>query len=313
MTMSEVGMTDGLVGYWKFNDDANDSSIYRNDGTFMPGSGSITDETFTSDYDVAVQSKHTNLTSDSEVVTTTDGGTTYVKDTDYTMDYPNGKITVLSTGGMADATDYYIDYSYSGSYPTYVDGISGKALEFDGVDDYVNSGNSASLRLTGDKITISAWVKADAFLTNPDSSTIVTKTSAYYLQIDGSGYIKFRPKSSGTYLISTNLITTGSYYYVVGTYEGVNEKIYINGIEDKTNSLTGNILDSANHVGIGMNLDAGGNPYVNYNRQFDGIIDDVRIYNRALTPAEIKILYNLYKPSGSQMELASDGNTYLRD
>ena len=74
----------------------------------------ITDETFTSSYDVAVALAHQNLISGTVVVTTTDNVTTYTEGTDYTIDYTNGTITVLSTGTMADATNYYIDYHYSG-------------------------------------------------------------------------------------------------------------------------------------------------------------------------------------------------------
>ena len=84
----------------------------------VPAANAITDESFTSSFDVAVALAHTEITSGSEVVTTTDGLTTYVKDTDYTMDYPNGTITVLSTGSMLDATEYYIDYTYDVTFAT---------------------------------------------------------------------------------------------------------------------------------------------------------------------------------------------------
>jgi hypothetical protein len=76
------------------------------------GTSSVTDESFTSSSDVAVQLDHSAIVQFSEVVTTTAGTTTYIKDTDYTMDYEDGYITVLSTGSMADATAFYIDYQY---------------------------------------------------------------------------------------------------------------------------------------------------------------------------------------------------------
>ena len=83
--------------------------------TLTLGGGKVIDEAFTSAHNVAVQLDHSRIDYDSEDVTTADGVTHYTRGTDYTMDYLNGTITVLSTGGMADATGYLIDYEYSAS------------------------------------------------------------------------------------------------------------------------------------------------------------------------------------------------------
>lgn len=77
----------------------------------------ITDESTTSDYDVAVSLDNTGIVQYSETVTTTDGATTYTRDTDYSMDYTAGTITVDSTGTMSDATEYEIDYLYYAEGP----------------------------------------------------------------------------------------------------------------------------------------------------------------------------------------------------
>ena len=80
----------------------------------------ITNETFTTgtSLDVAISLAHDDLSlSPSPVVTTTDGLTTYDEGNDYTIDYPNGTITVKSTGSMSTSTSYYIDYTYTtGTY-----------------------------------------------------------------------------------------------------------------------------------------------------------------------------------------------------
>jgi len=73
---------------------------------------SISEETFTSDSDVAVSLDNKAISQYSETVETTDNVTTYTRDTDYTISYTTGAITVLSTGSMSDATDYYISYLY---------------------------------------------------------------------------------------------------------------------------------------------------------------------------------------------------------
>jgi hypothetical protein len=75
-------------------------------------SNKITDESFTSDHDTAVSLDNVAILQYSETVTTTDGATTYVRGTDYTMTYSTGKITVDSTGSMSDSTAYEIDYLY---------------------------------------------------------------------------------------------------------------------------------------------------------------------------------------------------------
>lgn len=72
----------------------------------------VTNESFTSSHGVAVSLDYTGIQQYSERVTTTAGTTTYTRDTDYTMDYVAGTITVLATGSMATATAYYIDYLY---------------------------------------------------------------------------------------------------------------------------------------------------------------------------------------------------------
>lgn len=73
----------------------------------------VKDETFTSDYDVPVSLAHSNLVTESVVVSSTDGVTTFVEGMDYTIDYGNGTVTVLSTGDMQNSTQYSISYEYN--------------------------------------------------------------------------------------------------------------------------------------------------------------------------------------------------------
>lgn len=76
---------------------------------------SINDELFTSAHDTPVFLQHRNLATGSTVVTTLNGVTTYTEGAgdDYTMDDASGAITVLSTGTMADATVYKVDYDFT--------------------------------------------------------------------------------------------------------------------------------------------------------------------------------------------------------
>ncbi len=70
----------------------------------------VIDEQFTAAVDTEVLLEYTELEEGSVVVTDPGGGGSYVEGVDYTVDYENGTITVLGTGGMSDGTDYEIDY-----------------------------------------------------------------------------------------------------------------------------------------------------------------------------------------------------------
>jgi uncharacterized Zn-binding protein involved in type VI secretion len=77
-----------------------------------------------------------------------------------------------------------------------------------------------------------------------------------------------------------NSISLKQWYYVVGTWDGTSSKIYINGVLKNSAALTGTMSATANNVLIGSNP--------SNNRQFNGTIDEVRIWNRALSQTEIQ-------------------------
>ena len=75
--------------------------------------GSVTAETFTSAYDTWVDLTNEKIGEYNFTVETTDGTTQYSANDDFEIDFENGRIKVLSTGTMADATNYNIDYNYN--------------------------------------------------------------------------------------------------------------------------------------------------------------------------------------------------------
>jgi len=103
------------MGFLILKDESNDSII---DQVTPEGfirdivANKVTDEVFESDYDTAVSLDNDAIIQYSETVTNEAGTTTYTRDTDYTMTYSDGEITVDSTGSMSDSTDYEIDYLY---------------------------------------------------------------------------------------------------------------------------------------------------------------------------------------------------------
>ncbi|MBU2036859.1 LamG domain-containing protein, partial [Patescibacteria group bacterium] len=175
-----------------------------------------------------------------------------------------------------------------------VPGISGQALKFNGVSSYVNVGNVLA---TGEK-TISFWFKSNSisrskFLvyfvntgyTNVDFLVVGTSGSKILASGNDAG------ASSAT--INSTLLSSQWYHVTVVKTTGDVSKIYINGIDDTlatSGFYEGAIVNSL--IGSGWYFDGGAETYVQGN-YFNGSIDDVRIYNRALTAGEILQLYNL--------------------
>lgn len=165
------------------------------------------------------------------------------------------------------------------------------ALHFDGVDDYVNAGNNSSLALV-DKLTIEAWVKFDGLkwvnsIVNKGDETLNKLYWLGHLPYYGD-YIWFLEFGDNTardtvkYYHTPNL---GEWYHVAATFDNGLAKIYINGAKqaEKTSAVTS--MDTNDYSAI-----IGG--YLGSSHSFDGTIDEVRIYNRALSDSEILADYN---------------------
>jgi len=113
LTTVVVTSADGLTTYTE----GTDYTIDYTTGTItvLKTTTNITNEVFTTGtaLDLAIPLAHINLDSSvAPVVTSSDGLTTFTAGTDYTIDYANGTITVLSTGTMVVSTGYLIDYTY---------------------------------------------------------------------------------------------------------------------------------------------------------------------------------------------------------
>jgi PGF-CTERM protein/uncharacterized repeat protein (TIGR01451 family) len=183
------------------------------------------------------------------------------------------------------------DYSGNGNDgviygASWVEGKYGKALSFDGRDDYVNI--QASGLINGEReVTYSAWIYINVGSQNYPGIIYHTfgsnKGNGLNINPDNTATARYTfSKDEG---VSSSTLQIGQWHHIVSTYKSGIAKIYVNGILDNTRSITnGAILDSGNW-GIGYD-----NSFSN-SRYFNGIIDEVRIYNRALTEEEIKVHY----------------------
>ncbi|MCH7573898.1 MAG: fibronectin type III domain-containing protein [Candidatus Marinimicrobia bacterium] len=188
-------------------------------------------------------------------------------------------------------------------------GDASSAYGFDGVDDYVEISDSETLN--PNQIALETWFKTDLL---GNRQTIITKDFTdgsepfyqYHLEIRTTGTLYFSLSIDGTrrFIDEAFSITTGRWYHAVGTYDGNTIRLYLNGEEFSTPTVISGTLDSySTNLLIGKNLHQG--------LYFDGTIDDIRIYNRALTATEIRTLYLEGPPAAPTNLTASAGNQQI--
>lgn len=189
-----------------------------------------------------------------------------------------------------------LDQSSYGNNGTQVGGVdcskatAGKistACSFDGTDDYVNVSNSASLNITR-ALTIEAWFKTNDKTVNQQIIRKENGTGAesYELYIGSTIYFCVRGSSEICSQFSNSLISNGNWYHIAGTYDGSSTKFYLNGVQQDSDSGTVTITSSNEPVYIGW----GGSGAAT--RYFNGTIDEVQIWKRALSAQEINASYN---------------------
>jgi hypothetical protein len=217
-----------------------------------------------------------------------------------------GKTWSFSTGGLVgwwelDETDgaFARDRSSRGFNGTLKgdckwlpeNGRLGGAIELDGEGDYIDLGNRPEFNIAH-QITVMAWVNTkgpgkgyDPIITNGDRSWRLQR-------YDTTGKIEFACTGlnvSGTQwgnVISNKEINDGTWHHVAGVYDGSKIYLYIDGIEDVSKPASGQIKPSDYSVYIGGNASTHEADY-NFERFWTGLLDDLRIYNYALTPDEI--------------------------
>ena len=191
-------------------------------------------------------------------------------------------------------------------------GSANQAYDFNGSSDYIalpkfyNSSGALS------QLTVSAWVKVDPgaggwSILDFDRSEYFTATISG--NVTGTNKVGFHTAGSGIHDMSSNSnVADGQWHLVTWQYDGVDKIIYIDGVEDAravnphggsglgTGTTRYGIIGDGSEAGT---FNGGGN-----NDYFDGIADEIRLYERALSVDEIKILAESYKPEISISSLS---------
>jgi len=169
--------------------------------------------------------------------------------------------------------------------PSLVPGQFGKAMDFNGADEYIIIEDSDSLEIQ--RMTIAAWVKLRNYT---EDARILTQEvdgdpySTYSLTMGSTGWMKLELRisldNSRKRLYSNVDIPLETWTHVAATYDGENVVFYINGDVDMESPQTGTILTTDNplYIGASQFWDP---------RFIDGLLDDIVLFDAALSQDDI--------------------------
>ncbi|WP_338285537.1 Calx-beta domain-containing protein [Luteolibacter sp. LG18] len=203
------------------------------------------------------------------------------------------KLDETSGTNADDATGRVQDGTLAGS-PASTAGIVGNALNLDGTDDGITLGNAPSLSGTGD-FTVGAWVK---IASGSGTGVIIQQRDAtgsgyngeYGLQVLSNGTVEFYIYNGGyqfdiTTPTTYGLVNDNQWHYVAATRSGTTGTVYVDGNPLATASGTAKSLVSTLTMSIGWDQR-------DNNKRFKGLLDEVRLYTRALSASELNGIHD---------------------
>lgn len=173
----------------------------------------------------------------------------------------------------------------------------GYCLRFDGVDDYALISNSPVFNFSNKGFTLLAWIKIENLNASSEHFIISrynwSNGSGYGMQVTNTGKIRCDFNGSSGYFLSNESYVQPNNWYLIGcVYDGQSLKIFVNGKEKEAASRS-NLINAINsNIYIGTPADAVGSD----NFSFQGMIDEVYIYNRPLNEQEINLIYQ-FRPN----------------
>ena len=192
------------------------------------------------------------------------------------------------TGDTANDSSAYGNNGTLISNPVWTTGQVGTALQFDGNDTYVEVSDDYSMDIT-DEITLEAWVNINDFssagyLMAKNYGSLDEMTYAVYIQTDERLHIVLDDIMWDTGYV----VPIGQWKHLVVTWDGTTVRLYVDGIENWSDSHAGSLTPNDRTLVVGArNNTTSGTSY-----HFDGIIDELRIHERALLADEIQARYD---------------------
>ena len=163
----------------------------------------------------------------------------------------------------------------------------GTCIALDGVDDYVDCGAAVNFDMT-EQITLAAWVNTNDTDNGQHNPYITKGDQTYGLKHANNNSMEFFIYEGGwhTLQFSVDDSFNGVWHHVAGTFDGTQLKLFIDGGLVGTLDYSGSIATGTYPVNLGRNSQ-------NTDRLYEGVLDEVRIYNRALPEGEVLYLANL--------------------
>jgi len=210
-------------------------------------------------------------------------GATYQEEITYLKDWVLDRMAWM---------DKNITFDYFGE----IAGDKGEfALSFDGIDDYVDCGNDSTLAISGSNITLEAWVNVNEFRDKSFEGAIISRDQmvsgadyGYVLRCGGEGYIDFIFGNGHWVGLQSpaNAITKGIWTHLAATYDGAKMILYVNG-----EPVAEKFVATSFKASLSINLFIGNSP-ADRTRAFDGIIDEVRVWNTTRSESQIAAAMN---------------------
>jgi hypothetical protein len=182
-------------------------------------------------------------------------------------------------------------------------GKFGGALKFDGVDDFIKCEHYDGLDITC-ALTISAWIKLSKSAEDQKIASNQNNISGGYKLGIFSGKAELEVRNSANTAGYNRLVNGGTnlqpgiWYHIVGTYnQGGSIRTYVNAKLDREQKTTSILAASSGSLKIGCE------PFDESMYLFNGLMDDIRIYNYALSQADIDKIY-----TGKELGLVKGGN-----
>jgi len=207
--------------------------------------------------------------------------------------------STLDSKDLNWTTGQTTDYSASGltgqmegmattTSPTF--GVLGQALKFNGTTSYINLGTASALNFISSSFSINCWV----LTTGTETSDVLLGNGSfgaygYYVQFEASNTVQIVTNQVGgdQVTLTSSSLTASKYQMLTVVRNGTTMHIYFNGVEQPytTHTNVTNPISSTGNFYIGR--------YQTAADFFKGDIDDVRVYNTALTTSQISALYYL--------------------